>query len=681
MTSAFVNKSLLAQNFNFVFTINGLAVTNTAQITTKSINKLGSSVNTGNSDPTSASPVLQTNIDFTLSSDFPMTLTADNVEVWIKSKTNATAPIKFLRVVSVDDATKTITTKFGGAHSDTYDINIRHNQYGLVDMSAHTLTVGSSVTSMSPAVGSVYGGTLLTINGNNFGTVKTDNPVTINYNGALGAVPCYVKETSETQIKCRVGDLSEAKKKPANQVWKAIVFLKTSEEATCTAPICKFTFTDSLPTITALAPEWDATALVWKARVTGTGFTGAASANSLEINGREQTTHSVNPTDAYFTISDVDDLVSSGLRVYFEKGNGLGSTVLDAGLTLTPKLTEITPNTGSAGGSVIAATVHGLGTKTQGVNLVDAAGAPICDKVTITKYSRVECHTKAAVMASAMLKVRVGANDFACANTNTAKCNYEQTTTGFPDVSAVAKSDSSTIAFTGTGFFTAGYDAKASFGGHEATAVVVASATSATATFAKGIPTVSAAEAPKLWFVKTTRRRALAAVADTKETHYASNTQTLDNALAVTTSSTGLSCSFAGGCLFEITASGLATQMASNSKDNYVTVCGQPCIYSDASDAAVAKCSVPSISTSYSNTNFKIQEPQQDLVAGKSFGTNADHAKVFDNNLLNNQGADSTADCHIGAEFREGFVGLISQVRWYMGDINDRSLFNDTTKF
>lgn len=98
--------------------------------------------------------------------------------------------------------------------------------------------------------------------------------------------------------------------------------------------------------------------------MTGTGFTGDVSSNQLEINGREQTTHSVTPTDAYFTITDVDDLVSQGLRVYFEKGNGLGTTVLDAGLTLEPKLTEITPNAGSIGGSVIVATVHGIGANT-----------------------------------------------------------------------------------------------------------------------------------------------------------------------------------------------------------------------------------------------------------------------------------------------------------------------------
>ena len=118
--------------------------------------------------------------------------------------------------MTVDDTTKAITCRFGGAYSDQYSVHIRHDTYGLVDMDAHTLTVGSTVSSISPSVGSVYGGTLLTINGNNFGTQATDNPVTINYNGALGAVPCYIKETSETQIKCRVGDLSEAKKKPAN---------------------------------------------------------------------------------------------------------------------------------------------------------------------------------------------------------------------------------------------------------------------------------------------------------------------------------------------------------------------------------------------------------------------------------------------------------------------------------
>jgi hypothetical protein len=133
--------------------------------------------------------------------------------------------------------------------------------------------------------------------------------------------------------------------------------------------------------------------------------------------------------------------------------------------------------------------------------------------------------------------------------------------------------------------------------------------------------------------------------------------------------------------LFEVTANGLATQMASSPEQNFVTVCGQPCLFSDASTASVAKCSVPAISTTYSNSNFKIENVSEDLKPAQTFGTNANHALVFDNNLLNNAGDTTAADCTIGAEFRDGFVGLISQVRWFMSDIADKSVFNATTKF
>jgi hypothetical protein len=68
------------------------------------------------------------------------------------------------------------------------------------------------------------------------------------------------------------------------------------------------------------------------------------------------------------------------------------------------------------------------------------------------------------------------------------------------------------------------------------------------------------------------------------------------------------------------------------------------------------------------------------LQGGKCFGTNANHQNVFDGNLLNNA-QDTAANCHIGYEFKDGFVGLISQVRWYMGDISNKEVFNAITKF
>jgi len=82
-----------------------------------------------------------------------------------------------MNVIAVDDATKTLTCMFGGAWSGDYWITIRHRMFGLLDTYGIVLTVGSNVTSITPRHGSIYGGTLLTIKGTNFGKEFTDNPV------------------------------------------------------------------------------------------------------------------------------------------------------------------------------------------------------------------------------------------------------------------------------------------------------------------------------------------------------------------------------------------------------------------------------------------------------------------------------------------------------------------------
>jgi hypothetical protein len=93
------------------------------------------------------------------------------------------------------------------------------------------LDVGGYVTGISPASGSMYGGTLLTITGRNFGDVYTDNPVQISLGGAIGSIDCYVETTMATEITCRVD--SDTTNVTAGQQGEVVVFLKTSEEATC----------------------------------------------------------------------------------------------------------------------------------------------------------------------------------------------------------------------------------------------------------------------------------------------------------------------------------------------------------------------------------------------------------------------------------------------------------------
>ena len=62
----------------------------------------------------------------------------------------------------------------------------------------------SEVTAISRSTGSIYGGALLTLTGTNWGDIITDNPVQISYVGAVGSTDCWVRETSETEIKCRI---------------------------------------------------------------------------------------------------------------------------------------------------------------------------------------------------------------------------------------------------------------------------------------------------------------------------------------------------------------------------------------------------------------------------------------------------------------------------------------------
>lgn len=74
------------------------------------------------------------------------------------------------------------------------------------------------------------------------------------------------------------------------------------------------------------------------------------------------------------------------------------------------------------------------------------------------------------------------------------------------------------------------------------------------------------------------------------------------------------------------------------------------------------------------------------MKTGKYFGTYVDNEAVFDEILTVDQGAarsDETGNCSIGMSFKPGHVGLISQVKWFMGDITsgDTSFLVDNLIF
>lgn len=171
MTSVFDTKFHANQEYGVKVVINKQDVTNPVKFKTKTTVSGSKDLN-----PNSVSPVLKTDLVIQLDTEFPYTLKREDFSVNATSTKDA-AYIRYLNVIAVDDAKKTITAKFGGAWSGTFQMSIRHKAYGLVDTKDMILDVSSRITSISPKLGSIYGGTLVTITGTNFGTKKTDNPV------------------------------------------------------------------------------------------------------------------------------------------------------------------------------------------------------------------------------------------------------------------------------------------------------------------------------------------------------------------------------------------------------------------------------------------------------------------------------------------------------------------------
>jgi hypothetical protein len=231
----------------------------------------------------------------------------------------------------------------------------------------------------------------------------------------------------------------------------------------------------------------------------------------------------------------------------------------------------------------------------------------------------------------------------------------------FPIVTAISNAVLNQIVFTGTSFYTAGYTANASYGGAFADTITIDSATQVTATWNYGLPPLDADEQPVLWFDQT----------GSDVRHYANISQSLNLTLTVTSATQGLSCSFAGGCEIEVNAEGLSTILKNDSVNNFVSVCDEKCTFlPDKSNNQKATCRIPKISTVYSNQNFKIETEQEDLRFRRTFSNLKNTRMLFDNQLTRMPSIDSTkTECYVGGSFKANHVGMLSQVKYFMGDI------------
>jgi hypothetical protein len=135
------------------------------------------------------------------------------------------------------------------------------------------------VTSFSPSSGSIYGGTLITINGIDFSYTPTDNPVLV------GSTDCDVITSSPTKITCR----TQLRDSPIEDTEDLSVFLGTSEEAVCGlgAGNCLFSWTSTgLPNLSgAPSATFDTTLNEYTITFSGSGFPTSTTGIEVYIDG------------------------------------------------------------------------------------------------------------------------------------------------------------------------------------------------------------------------------------------------------------------------------------------------------------------------------------------------------------------------------------------------------------
>jgi len=264
-------------------------------------------------------------------------LAREDFTVNATSETNSSY-VRYMNVIDVDDANKRLVCKFGGAWSGSFNVRMRHAQFGLIK-STLLLDVSAKTTTVDKNTGSIYGGTFLTITGQNFGSEKTDNPVQISTLGSIGSLNCFVITTNATTITCRTDESRTMAPALAGTV---VVFLKVSEESPCVAPNCDFAYTSNIPNISTMQANFDSTANVYNLMVTGTAFTGDTTSTELYIGGKLQQTTEVTATSASFTVTDVSSESMAAAKLYFDVGLPENHAAIAAhGLTLEPKLISL----------------------------------------------------------------------------------------------------------------------------------------------------------------------------------------------------------------------------------------------------------------------------------------------------------------------------------------------------
>ena len=355
--------------------------------------------------PSRISPIAFRTIEIQLDPDYPAAgMTTDDFEVSLHPAELELTRLDVLRegvrqlnVVGVDPIQKTITVKYGGAYSGTYDLRIKSKTQGNILTEAVSLQVVFELLDFTPKQGSIYGGTKITIQGGPFTADLQETIVKVGYKWSDGIDHyCYVLSVSETEVTCRLPlDLNREAKD-----YELIIFSGTYEEGNCEMNnACQFTFieVDELPEVTGeAAAVFDSASGEYTIVIPVQGNTDAAEDIEFMLAGAPQTIKSASATEVVVQVDSLESgLAPNTMDLYFPVGLPKGYPHLDAGVSFEPKLIALSSNEGSPAGSIIRAAVKGVGIN-DSVTLFNAAtGQDVCQSAKVTEYGVLECMTVA----------------------------------------------------------------------------------------------------------------------------------------------------------------------------------------------------------------------------------------------------------------------------------------------
>ncbi|WP_285597436.1 IPT/TIG domain-containing protein [Kineosporia sp. NBRC 101731] len=450
----FGSTSATSYTINSLTSITAVAPAGTSTTDVRVVNPAGTSANTAADDYTYVPrPVITAvaPVRGPTAGGTTVTITGTNLTAATAVSFGGTAATGF----SVDSATQiTAVAPAGSAGQVDVRVTTVGGQSTVVTADQYTYVAVPAVTNISPSVGTIAGGTSVTITG-----TALDNATAVKFGSASGTI------TNNTGTSITVTS-------PAGSAGVADVLVTTAGGTSADTAADNFTYV-SQPTVTNVSPGSGAAAGGTSVTITGTGFAGLSGAAAVKFGGTNATSYTVNSATSITAVAPAGSAGTVDVTVTNPAGTSAASAADQFTYVALPTVTNVTPATGPiAGGNTVTIT----GTGFTGAPTVSFGTGNTSSLVTVVSPTQI---TATVPGGSGSVDVRVtttggtspntGADDYLYAGTPTV-------TNVSPGAGPVAGATNVTI--TGTNLTGA---TAVRFGGTNATSFTVTSATSITA--------------------------------------------------------------------------------------------------------------------------------------------------------------------------------------------------------